>query len=358
MSSAREPRPGDGEPREPGPGVEGEARTSGGKARAAGQIRPGSGGLLLLGLALCLGLIGCGADVGLPREHLQLEFDGRTREVYLQTLPGRSEYRGLVLVLHGGGGRAKHMPWAEGGRFSELAAREGMLLAYPQGIDRMWNEGPAPPEIRARHRAYRENVDDVGFLLHLMDELGERHPYPSGEVYVCGISNGGRMTMRMLIEHPQRVAAAGVVVAQLRPEDSLGALPGHPVPLALLLGTADPLVPYAGGMVKVLRREHGVVLSGPETFQRFRQGYACGAGRETVLADRDPEDGTLSREEWATECAGGAEVLLVTSEGGGHTWPGGAQYLPRAMVGPVVRDFHGSERLWQFWRRHGLGKSP
>ncbi|MDQ2826739.1 MAG: hypothetical protein M3Y04_07255, partial [Actinomycetota bacterium] len=29
-------------------------------------------------------------------------------------------------------------------------------------------------------------------------------------------------------------------------------------------------------------------------------------------------------------------VSLYRVEGGGHTWPGGAQYLPRRLIGPVA----------------------
>jgi polyhydroxybutyrate depolymerase len=45
-------------------------------------------------------------------------------------------------------------------------------------------------------------------------------------------------------------------------------------------------------------------------------------------------------------------VTLLTIEGGGHTWPGGAQYLPRGIIGRVCRDFDASERIWAFFAAH------
>ena len=48
----------------------------------------------------------------------------------------------------------------------------------------------------------------------------------------------------------------------------------------------------------------------------------------------------------------GSEVVLVRLEGGGHTWPGGAQYLPEGLVGRVCRDFDATALIWQFFRAH------
>jgi polyhydroxybutyrate depolymerase len=45
-------------------------------------------------------------------------------------------------------------------------------------------------------------------------------------------------------------------------------------------------------------------------------------------------------------------VILIRLEGGGHTWPGGSQYLPERLIGPVCRDFDGTELIWAFFRRH------
>ena len=51
----------------------------------------------------------------------------------------------------------------------------------------------------------------------------------------------------------------------------------------------------------------------------------------------------------------GTEVVLITVTGGGHTWPGGPQYLPVSVVGPVCQDFDAGELIWQFFARHALG---
>jgi polyhydroxybutyrate depolymerase len=45
-------------------------------------------------------------------------------------------------------------------------------------------------------------------------------------------------------------------------------------------------------------------------------------------------------------------VVLVRLDGGGHTWPGGSQYLPERLVGKVCRHVDGTALIWDFLQRH------
>jgi polyhydroxybutyrate depolymerase len=45
-------------------------------------------------------------------------------------------------------------------------------------------------------------------------------------------------------------------------------------------------------------------------------------------------------------------VTLVALAGGGHTWPGGTQYLPKAIVGAVCPELDASRVIWDFFRQH------
>ena len=40
-------------------------------------------------------------------------------------------------------------------------------------------------------------------------------------------------------------------------------------------------------------------------------------------------------------------------KGGGHTWPGGTQYLAPALIGRVCRDFDASAVIFRFFDEHG-----
>ena len=45
-------------------------------------------------------------------------------------------------------------------------------------------------------------------------------------------------------------------------------------------------------------------------------------------------------------------MVLYRIEGGGHTWPGGKQYLPPGLVGRVCRDIDGTRTIFEFFARH------
>jgi polyhydroxybutyrate depolymerase len=71
----------------------------------------------------------------------------------------------------------------------------------------------------------------------------------------------------------------------------------------------------------------------------------------TLEPDRAPDDQTRVRREVYGSCRDGAEVVLYAVEGGGHTWPGGLQYLPARIVGRTSRDIDASELIWGFFKR-------
>lgn len=45
-------------------------------------------------------------------------------------------------------------------------------------------------------------------------------------------------------------------------------------------------------------------------------------------------------------------VVLYTVTGGGHTWPGGLQYLPEGVIGRTTTQFSASAESWEFFRAH------
>jgi len=76
-----------------------------------------------------------------------------------------------------------------------------------------------------------------------------------------------------------------------------------------------------------------------------------------LLPDADPNDGTRIRET-RTACADGSEIVLLAVEGGGHTWPGGFQYLPVSIIGPTSHDIDASAEIWKFFSAHTLRVAP
>ncbi|MGQ0569083.1 MAG: hypothetical protein ACT4P5_06055 [Armatimonadota bacterium] len=61
----------------------------------------------------------------------------------------------------------------------------------------------------------------------------------------------------------------------------------------------------------------------------------------------------MRREDYGP-CAEGTEVILYAVEGGGHTWPGGWQYLPERVVGRTSRDIDANQVIWSFLKKHAV----
>lgn len=251
----------------------------------------------------------------------------------------------LVLALHGGGGTGKDLCTMAGG-LMPVADEYGFLLVCPDGVEHHWNDGRGVES----YRAHAEQIDDVGFLTALVDRLGEQYAIDRRALFVTGISNGGFMSYRMACEQAGSVRAIAAVTASL--PEALACDPVEPVSVLILNGTDDPLVPDEGGEVNVLGRALGRVRSTEETLEFWAEVDGCTRpATVTDEGDAEPGDGTTVQRTAYAACANGTRVELYTIFGGGHTWPGGPQYLPIALIGRVSRDFSASQVIWQFFER-------
>ena len=92
------------------------------------------------------------------------------------------------------------MPWRGG--IQELAEREGFIVVCPEGIENNWNDG----RVNERNRAHIEDIDDVGFLRALIQQLGMTHNVDPDRIYVTGASNGGMMSLRNGLRGQRRLS--------------------------------------------------------------------------------------------------------------------------------------------------------
>lgn len=306
----------------------------------------------VLCLLLAVTAAGCAAAPG-PEDGLALErivVDGVERSYYLHVPPGLDTDTAppLLLALHGGGrgdGRtvAKHVG------FNALADRHGFVVAYPNGIDGRWNDGRG-----VTYRGeFEEDIDDVGFIAALIDRLVGRRGVDPDRVYVTGLSNGGMMTLRLGCEIAPRLAAIAAVIASMPRNIVDGCEPAGPLPVLVMNGTEDPLVPWEGGQVRFLRRTMGEVLSTNDTVRFWARHNGCDPTPERrSLPDRDTDDGsTVTVATWCADRPA-REVMLYRIEGGGHTLPGSdIPDWPR-LVGRKNGDIDGAAVIRDFLARH------
>ncbi|MFK7846737.1 MAG: PHB depolymerase family esterase [Rhodothermales bacterium] len=279
-----------------------------------------------------------------------IEIDGLNRSYTLHTPVGdhEKEVYPLIIALHGGGGTAKSMVRLTQGRFNRIANRDGAYVVYPEAIRRHWNEGRELPI----SFAHRNNVNDVGFIRQLITSLINNHPIDPERVFVTGMSNGGLMAYKLACAMPEMIAAIAPVTATI-PKDILADCSNvGGTGLMIVNGTEDPYMPYKGGTISILGADRGEVISTGKTVNHWLLQNGCPVHSEKkMMPNTVRQDETTVTQYFYSGCESGVKVALYRVEGGGHTWPGGRQYLREDRVGKTSKDFNACEEIWQFFER-------
>jgi len=196
-------------------------------------------------LLACLGVLSPARAGGLaPGDYrFELEAGGRDRSYLVHVPPpAASGALPVVLSLHGGGGNARQHRRSTG--MDAAADRDGYIAVYPNGSGRLgdlfltWNAGICCGYAQA------QDVDDVGFISALLDDLGRRAAIDPRRIYAAGHSNGGMMAHRLGDELSGRIAAIASV-AGARVPTSRG---GRAVPVLQIHSEDDPRALYHGGL--------------------------------------------------------------------------------------------------------------
>jgi polyhydroxybutyrate depolymerase len=277
----------------------------------------------------------------------------RVFKIYIPSTSDSLNHPPLVIVLHGRGGTGSSMILVTRSGFNKLADRDGFIVVYPDGIELNWNDGRIDEE--ARDRAHRENIDDVGFISTLIDTMISDYNINPGQVYVTGISNGAIMAYRLACELSNKITAIAPVDGNIPVPLLSGCNPERPLSVLAINNTNDPLVPYNGGDIYGhLRKVNlGKVLSAEQSVRFWVEHNKCTTSPViTKEPDTDPNDGTNVTVMAYLNGKEKTEVILYTIEGGGHTWPGGFQYLPVWLIGKTSRDIDANEVIWSFFKRH------
>jgi polyhydroxybutyrate depolymerase len=116
------------------------------------------------------------------------------------------------------------------------------------------------------------------------------------------------------------------------------------VPILHVHGTADPIVPYLGG-TPILPQLGSLFRSVDETMTFWRTHNVCSANQQVFF-----QNGDATCVKWP-DCAAGADTLLCTIDGGGHTWPGGLE-IP--VAGKTSHDLSANATMIGFFETHPL----
>jgi len=275
-------------------------------------------------------------------EKHSIKVDGLTRNYLLHVpfdLPEGKPVP-LVLVFHGGGGHDWNMPGLT--HFDDLADQENFIVAYPDATNGHWNDSRG-----------LSTADDVGFTRALIADVSRSHPIDAHRIYATGISNGGFFSNRLACDLSDKIAAIASVAATMPKPLVAECKPSRPISVLYMQGTEDPLVAINGGKVGAAR-DHGENISLADSVKFWREADHITSAPQTKDLPDHYNDGTHVRLQIWSGGKDDTEVDVYTIEGGGHTWPGGMQYLPKLIVGKASENLNATRTIWEFFQAQEL----
>lgn len=272
-------------------------------------------------LAIFLLLAGCGgagAETFRDRDHRIT--DGRA---------SAGQRAPLIVALHPFLGTPRSMSRTTG--FDALARQNGLVVVYPEGKRRRWNDGRSP----------RNRVDDVGYLSDLIAKLIADGSAGPKRVFVAGFSNGGGMAMRLACDRPDLVRGIAVIATKL--PSAYPCRGGPAVPAIFFHGTADPIAPHGG---RPAGSRLGATLSADETLAVWSARNGCRGAEPSRKVDRR-DDGTSAEIIRYQGCSD--ELTHVVIDGHGHGWPGSSS-KGLGLQGPASQEVDATDMTWRFFQ--------
>lgn len=222
-----------------------------------------------------------------------------------------------------------------------VAVEAGAMVVSPAALRGQWSLFPG---LKNAKKEDGTELDDAGLIFWLVQRLVDQGLADPARMYLTGISDGAIFIHRLLCDERSRFAAAVPLVGSMAEVHREGCAP-DPVPgIMTIAGTNDRILPWDGWLFGTGRE-----LSVPDTMDHWRRLHGCTRQKWEELPDTDPEDGSVVRKVWWTNCEAEVEqpVVLMRVEGGGHR-------VPRPLREDEKRDprrnsdIDSAEEAWRF----------
>jgi polyhydroxybutyrate depolymerase len=258
----------------------------------------------------------------------------------------------LVAVLHGGAGTPEGI--AATSEWDAKADAVGAVVIYPAGLalnpsgqDRGLRRQPYWANDRGT-RPDQAQVDDVGFIGAAVDLVAASVTIDRQRLYAMGMSNGGSMVHILGRDDAARWSALVSVAGSMTAAPTKSFAPAAPVSFLQIHGTADSIMPYAGGATP---GQGGPVLSAMASVELWRQANRTEATAAVADLPDTASDGCTARQTiWGNGTAG-TVVALVSIDNGSHSWPG-SPAGSGAGKGTKTSDFRATDLAWSFCEKH------
>lgn len=248
----------------------------------------------------------------------------------------------LVVVFHQAGGSGEGI--ARLTQFNTYAARDNVIIAYPEGPQGYWDYGVGLPQ----WDVIFDLNDDVAFFDILLETLLADYPIDATRIYAVGFSNGARMAFRVGCEFGNRLSGIVAVAASISDEVT-GACPAETrVSVMYMHGTEDTITPWEGEELTDGGRLISHALSAPDTVTFWAAQNQCDSQPVIEdMPDANPDDRVMVRRVTFSGCEGERQVIFYAVLGGGHDWLGGipnlmpSDYKPSGAATAYSWDFFG-----------------
>lgn len=266
-------------------------------------------------LLLLLGFYSLGVKAQKPLLTDSVLIEGHYRTFHFAKAPKPNA--SLIFILHGSGGTG---PDAQPGakKLEEKADAENLLLVYPDGYKRYWNECRKT----ANSIANKENINENAFFEEMINYFDRKYLINTRQVFAIGTSGGGHMAYKLALTMPEKMRAITALIANLPDTNNLDCPEKRmAIPVMIVNGTDDATNPYNGGEVITGNISMGLVRSTQRTFQYWATlaGYTKSPVEE-LLPDTDPND-HKTIERYTYKAKGKPEVTLLKVIGGHHDYP-------------------------------------
>ncbi|MBF0501692.1 MAG: hypothetical protein HQM09_16250 [Candidatus Riflebacteria bacterium] len=193
-------------------------------------------------------------------------------------------------------------------------------------------------------------MDDIAFFKTLVTTLQGHLTIDSNRIFAVGMSNGAMMSYTLAAEMSNVFAAvspiAGTVGGQPQATAPLWLPPAplNPVSIMAFHGKLDDNVPYLGG-------EGGDSLDKGRVDQNVMDSISFWLQADGIIAP--PKEAVSASHNIVTDTftggKNGTEVVLVTINNGGHSWPGVSTFEKPAAD---AMEINATQMSWQFFKSH------
>ena len=277
---------------------------------------------------------------------------------YIIHIPGKyskEKQTPLLFCFHGYSSSANTIMLYS--NFNEIADTAGFIVAYPQGA--LFHKSNKT-HFNVGGFTKGSLSDDVDFTRKLIDSISLEYNVDQRRIYSTGMSNGGFMSFLLACQLSDKIAAIASVTGSMSPEIFEQCNPKRPIPIMIIHGDKDRIVPYRH--VKYKRNSKSI----PEVLNYWVNHNNCGEICDTIIISNvNKQDSSHVHHIIYSNEDSKIDIEHLKIVGGYHSWPGIKEdfdihqndeietFFTRYNI-RVNMDINASKEIWKFFSKYDI----